>query len=207
MKTVLVAGTGSWKLGEAGDWYFPDSPFVKLLTEEGVEVKFDGNGIPRPFVWDTALAGVPFFTSTKEWAAAGASLAYFARPATNLIVHSHGLQVALFSLADWGLKADVMISVGSPVREDMMEVAKRARKNIGFWLHIHSDSSDRWQWYGELFDGGWKHWFPGGEPRIVRTHPLADVNDSVPGVGHSELLRDPSTFHFWKERGWLEKLK
>lgn len=208
MQPILVAGTGSWEDDGRIDWYCPGHAFGKFLTEQGVAPSYDGSGQERPsrpFVWSTGLAGVPFFTSKKTWAAGGAALKYFAVSQlrlggrqTSLIAHSHGLQVALFACAEQDLKVDVLISVGSPVREDMMPVAERAMRNIGYWLHLYSDGSDRWQWFGELFDG---------HLGIVRKHPLADQNDSVSKVGHSKLLRDPAQYHYWVERGWLDLLK
>jgi hypothetical protein len=106
--------------------------------------------------------------------------------------------VVLYACADHDLKVGTLISVGSPVRKDMMCVAKRARGNIGTWIHVHSDGSDRWQWFGELFDGHFG---------IVREHPLADRNDSVPGVGHGNLLRQPQHFHYWVDRKWVDPMK
>lgn len=73
-----------------------------------------------------------------------------------------------------------------------------ARANVRYWLHIHSDRSDRWQWLGTLFDG---------RLGIIRPAVLADRNDCIKNVGHSELLRNPQYFSLWLERGWLDLLK
>ncbi len=211
MPVILIAGTGSWKPGVT-DWFTPGSPFSKFLIANGVFPVFgertDASKY-RPFTWSTDLGGVGFGSNDlRVWEAAGENLYDYVVPPmvpeyqiagkdTNLIAHSHGLQVALFACAA-GLKVNTLISVGSPIREDMAATAKAARLNIKTWIHIHSDNSDRWQWFGELFDGHFG---------IVRESPLADKNDFVKGVGHSELLRDEKQFHFWIERGWLGSLK
>jgi hypothetical protein len=206
MRAILIAGTHSWNPdGIQPDWFQSGSPFSRFLDQQtNIRPVFgpDGN---RPFTWSTDLGGVGFGKGDlRVWEAAGVNLFDYIVPPlapavripssdTLLIAHSHGLQVALFALA-YGLKVTRLISVGSPIRKDMAETAKRARPNIGEWIHVHSDGSDKWQWFGEMFDGHFG---------IVREAPLADRNDFVPHVGHSELLRDPQHFHFWKEKGWI----
>jgi hypothetical protein len=97
-----------------------------------------------------------------------------------------------------GLKVDVLVSLFSPVRKDMEAVAKLARANVRQWVHVHTDWSDYIQILGGLFDGS---------VGFVRQHPLADVNINLPGVGHSNVLRDPSLFHHWEEQGLVDALK
>lgn len=206
MNPILVAGTDAWNDDATVAWYDPTSNFAEFLTTAGVGPLFAPG--PTPFVWSTRLGGVFGRGKLLEWDAAGVALKNFVIPPfhpelrepveqTAVIAHSHGLQVVLFACAK-GLKIDTLISVGSPVREDMMPTARLARANIRWWLHIHSDVSDRMQWLGELFDGHFG---------IVRAHPLADVNESVPHVGHSDLLNNPSDFHYWIDRGWIQKLQ
>jgi hypothetical protein len=196
MKTILVAGTDAWAETVAGRWYCPGSPYAAFLQAHAVEPVFGGDAAaPQPFIWSTDLDGLPFRRKHVQWSAGGAALAYFARTTPIAIVaHSHGLQVVLYACARYGLRIDRLISVSSPVRNDMAAVAAAARPNIGRWLHLHSDGSDRWQWFGELFDGHFG---------VVRAHPLADKNDAVPGVGHTGVLEDAANFHYWTERDWL----
>ena len=200
MRAVLVAGTHDWSDDHNG-WYSPGSPFSSLLRLKGIEPVFADE---RSFVWSTGLGGVGFGNSDLAvWEAAGINLlAYCVPPLCPqhriapdellVITHSHGLQVALFAFAH-GLKG-CLIDVSGPVRKDMEPVARLAAPNIAHWLHLHSDRSDRWQVLGSLFDGRFG---------VVRAHPMADRNDSIPGVGHSELLRDPVHYHHWLQRGWL----
>ena len=208
MKTILIAGTGSWDADDDIDWYCPTHPFVDYLIQQGVEPLFGANG--KPFIWSTNLSGVPFFTrrNKTDWSAGGAALAYFidARVKTpgetiNVIAHSHGLQIVLYACAYYGVRVRSLISVGSPIRKDMLTVSEKARPDITHWLHIHSDFSDKWQLLGQLFDGKLDVWLQ------QREHPLADSNDFVAGVGHSKLLRAPEHYHYWLDRGWLDSLK
>lgn len=205
MRAVLVAGTHEWDAGEPTGWHVPGSPFVQLLERQGIAPVFAEN---RPYIWSTGLGGVGIGKRDLAiWEAAGINLfAYCVPPLCPerripsddllIITHSHGLQVALFAFAH-GLRANYLVDVSGPVRKDMMSVAQRAQLNIRrHWTHIHSDHSDRWQWLGELFDG---------HLGIVREHPLADFNDGVPGVGHSDLLHHPAHFPLWLDRGWLPK--
>ncbi len=213
MNPILVAGTGSWKDDGSIDWYCPGHDFGKFLTAQGCAPSYDWDsrkglmGGAKPFVWSTDLSGVPFITRKNhtDWAAGGAALAYFTacrsqRPGsqTALIVHSHGLQVAAYAAAQHDLKINLLISMGSPIRKDMTEQYKALRLNTKYWLHVHSDGSDRWQWFGEMFDGHFG---------IVRESPFADKNDFVAKVGHSELLRDPAQYHYWVEHKWIDLLK
>lgn len=202
MQPVLVAGTNSWMDDGRCDWYCPGHPFALFLESHGCAPMFNG---PRPFVWTTDLAGIPFFTNRKEWSAGGAALAYFVmamnrapKAETAVIAHSHGLQVAAYAAAEYDLKIHTLVTVGSPIRKDMAKQYKALRLNTRYWLHVHSDCSDRWQWLGEMFDGHFG---------IVRDCVLADRNAYVRGVGHSELLRDPVQYHYWLKAGWLDQLK
>ncbi len=212
MRTILIPGTDAWDNDDRVEWYTSTSSFASMLLTYGIPVYF-GDG--RPFVWSTRLGGIwglDMWNSHERlatWSAAGINLFDYVVPVetrqasedvtksdVNLIVHSHALQVALFALAA-GLRVRTMISVGSPIRKDVAAATLGARANVDYWLHIHSDHSDSMQWLGEIGDG----WFG-----IIRKAPLADRNDSVKGVGHSLLLRDPANTHYWIERGWIDTL-
>ncbi len=198
---VAIAGTWGWKGGTPtpDSWWCADSAFSAFLLARG-----HAHLRPRaPFIWSTDLAGVPSWQfwkrpSCRDWEAAGYALGYYCDDLrVNLITHSHGLQVALWAAAN-GLKVGTLIDVCGPVREDMRSVAEQARPNIWHWLHIHSDRSDLTQIWGGLFDG---HAGP------VRAFDLAGVdNRAWPGVGHSRLLNDPTTFSVWDTEGWAEFL-
>lgn len=208
-KYVAVGGTWAWSGGKPKptDWYSSESEFAAFLRARGHEHMAPS----RPFIWTTELTGVlswRFWQSPKltTWEAGGHALyAYCDSPGCShddgqdicVITHSHGLQVALYAAA-LGLRIRTLIDVSGPVREDMHAIALDARKNIGNWLHIHSDSSDKIQVGGGLFDGHV------GVERKVRIPGV--INAEWPGVGHSRLLNEPALFPIWEEQLWLNYL-
>lgn len=211
---LLVAGTHAWgRTDERGEWWNACSPFGAFLQREG----FDIIGGARPFTWDTDLDGVGWlrrrpFKKHINWESAGVNLwAYLANPLVakvlqddyvaiadrNIIAHSHAMQVVAYACAA-GLKVNRLLTLASPVRDDMRDVYSAARPNIGRWLHVHSDASDRIQWMGTLFDGKFG---------VVRAQPLADINLQIPKVSHSKLLNDPEAFERWRSAGLLNFLR
>jgi hypothetical protein len=199
---VAGQGTHSWRGTPTGDWWEAGSPWLQHMTSLGwVPVSAQ-----RPFIWTTELGGTPF-SGHEDWDAAGCNLAAYLWPPLDehhryipisdryVIGHSHFVNVAVFACGKYGLKIAGLITVMSPVRGDMLGWAARARPNIGRWIHLHSDASDRMQWLGGLFDGRFG---------IVRQHPLADINISLPKAGHSKVLHDPAWFGGWAQ--WLAAL-
>lgn len=199
-----IAGTWAWRGSSAGQWYHPASPWSNFMVAHGFHTLTGPDG--RGFVWSTDVNGQQFWRRwfgrkphTTDWEAGGQNLLDWLVPPlapdrrqpptqTHLIAHSHGLQVVLFACAA-GLKVNNLISVGSPVREDLMAVGQLARRNISYWQHFHSDCSDRWQWLGEIGDG---------RVGVVRRHPLADLNHDLMSVGHSGILTNPDLFPAWR---------
>lgn len=202
---ILVAGTNGWNpRATQKAWCDPGSDFARFLEAEGFSVAFGAaaDGSPRPFVWSTDVGGVGFGDGDlKVWHAAGLNLYSYIIPPlypreriapadTKIIAHSHGLQVVLFACAA-GLKVDTLLSLGSPIREDMQATTSAARPNIRRWVHVHSDGSDWWQWLGALFDGN---------VGIVRAAARADENIAIPKVGHTDLLNKPEHQDIWRAR-------
>lgn len=218
-----VAGTHGWRGGQTGGWWRDGSPWLSELASRG----FEPYNSKRPFVWSTHLDGhtgvlrkwlgklIPWRKTQSRhlvWEAAGLSLyAYLVPPVwngaangidvppheTRVVAHSHALQVVAYACAE-GLKIDRLITVGSPVRADMMDIYAAARDNIGYWLHLHSDYSDLIQLAGSLGDG---------VLGIVRAHPWADENQRVRHVGHSGVLTNEDGIRMWHRFGWLEVLR
>lgn len=207
-----VAGTHGWRGDAKGRWWSDDGAFGLFLAAH----EFRHLGGPRPFVWTTDVNGhkpwrrwLGTGNPHLDWDCAGENLRNYVRPyrdATDqytplgdrrLIVHSHGLQPVLYACAKYDLKIHRLVSVMSPVRDDMMELAQDARRNIGGWMHLHTDSTDRWQLLGQVGDGAL---------RITRRHSCADFNVQVKGVGHTGLLEDPTLFKLWIDCGWLDFL-
>lgn len=106
-----------------------------------------------------------------------------------LIAHSHGGQVALLAVGKLGLPVAGVITVCTPVRRDVLDVAGPISQAP--WVHIYSDDADRWQWLGEWGDG---------VLRIARQMPAPAVNlDAAISHGHSGLLTTPEGIRTWPE--------
>lgn len=202
---VPIQGTNSWtdiplkRLTRAERlWWQSGSAFTNYLLESDLKILHP----EMPFIWDTDISGVFWTRGNRDWQAAGAALrSYFELAQTpmedrNIVAHSHGLQVVLYACGQ-GLQIRNLISVGGPVRVDMEEVAKVARLRIGYWLAI-SDPDDQIQREGEWFDGAFGY---------VSKNKYADVNDQIKGIAHSNVLYDPSFFHYWRDNNWPDFLK
>ena len=209
MTVLPIAGTWGWK-GDLRDyrseWWHPESPFMTFLAEQGVVHLCPTD----PFIWSTHVNGALFWAKNHtDWQAGGAALCYYLGSShygpdcttvkqRRIIAHSHAGQLVAYAAAFRQLQIDVLITVGSPVRADMLPIYRAARPQIRRWLHISSDWSDRMQWYGEWFDG---------RVGVARRQPFADVNDNLRQIGHSKILRDPACFEYWTTYGWIDWLK
>jgi hypothetical protein len=185
-KTILVAGTWGF---EDDDWFRGGSTFWTEALKQGVDLPKATN----PFEWCTGLEGL--HGENAHWIAGAHALLWYCmaygikRP--NIAAHSHGGQVAQISTL-FGLEINELITIATPVRDDVQKQVVRSR--IAHWRHIHTGVDDRMQILGEL--GG------GGNP-LKREMVLADENIDEPGQTHSGLL-DPA---LWTARGWWERLK
>lgn len=209
-RALLVQGTWGWGHSNDRQWWQAGSDFALFLNRWDIGLI----GGARPFIWSTSVDGIGWLFKRPTvkhltWQNAGYCLEQYIRPPLlaafddyiplaerNLVGHSHALQVIAYACAG-GLKINRLITLGSPIREDMADVYKAARPNIGAWLHVHSDGSDRIQWFGELFDG---------HLGIVRAAPLADRNVRIDKVSHSKLLNDAGEFYLWQTKGLLDFL-
>lgn len=183
---VVVPGTHA----RHDRWHQPGSPWSDVMRAMG----FAPAASPA-FVWSTDVNGWQFWrrwvgstSDHSDWDAAGANLYQYIVPPlapdrrlpparTHLIAHSHALQVVLYACAKYGLEVNTLTTIGSPIRKDVP-----GRTGIRFWQHVHSDGTDRMQWFGTVGDGSLG---------IVRPHPDADLNIEVKEAGHSGVLRDP----------------
>jgi hypothetical protein len=148
MKVALVAGTHGYRGLQAPDqWWWPTSPLAQMLEDEGHEIV----GLERPFVWTTNVNGIGGKVHHVDWRCGGESFYTYCVPPlcpdqrvrpTDLAVvcHSHGLQPVLYA-AEAGLKIECLISVSSPVRKDMADVARAARPNIKRWRRAISPTT------------------------------------------------------------------
>lgn len=193
---------GTWAIDEKQEaWWRVSGEFAKFAKRFGV------TQIPHlpPFIWSSDLNGFGYSllspkTKLTDWNAGGWALYYYlmhvAPHDRNLIVHSHGLQPLLFCCS-FGMRVNNVISVCSPIRNDMTFVADIARPNIANWLHIY-DSSDRTQWMGQIGDGKWFG---------ARKSPHADMNHHLKGINHSDVLKVGGKMDMWNTQGWFDFLR
>lgn len=197
---TAVAGTWAWRPDDPTRWWQPTSAFSQYLFANG----YDYVSRETAFVWSTDENGV-FDHKHSDWKAGGANLfAYLVPPRCpdrrvppaecNVIAHSHGGQVALYA-ASMGLKIDMLITVATPVRGDMVKVIEQARPNIRHWRHIHGSWKDYVQVLGSIGDGTWG---------IHREFTAANENILVRGCSHSEFLSSAAFYPRWVGE-WLPK--
>lgn len=194
--TTIVLVPGTW----GGQWADGASPFRLMLRAHEIRpTRFDG--------WTENVDGVPNILehgAHRDWIAGGAALGYFLRALPlddrNLICHSHAVNVALYELAQAKVPIRNLLTICSPVRDDMQATADAAVPHIlGRWRHVASTDWDLWQRLGELADGGW-HW------RQVRRWKQANENTLIPHIGHSKLLNKPALFPLWDSERLIDAL-
>jgi hypothetical protein len=200
---TAVGGTGSSHDG--GWWDHNNLPnrFVDYISQQGFQpAKFES------FIWSTDLDGIHpitylFGTKSKhsDWDAGGAALKYFLEDLPleqrNIISHSHGRQVVLYSTLH-GLQINNYIDISGPIRFDMGHVDVYARKNIRNFVHVYS-KWDYMQLLGSLFDS---------KVGFIDHCYLANLNIELPyKYGHSGIIYTPDYFPIWESRGILDQLK
>jgi len=206
---------GTWGFPKkTGDWWHGESELFQYLLRRGISPLRPSD----PFCWSGDVDGGlrwPWGSSRShaDWQAGGKALRWYLRDGRKranyvkvcdrrVVSHSHGLQCVLYACAE-GLRVDRLVSITAPIRADMADVARRARPNIGQWTHVHTDASERMQVYGALLDGVW------GTHRTAQwTHEgggitRADEQITIPGIGHSGLLREPFHFGWWESAGLI----
>jgi hypothetical protein len=199
--TVYIPVHGTWAIDEDEiAWWKETGPFSQFAKRHNI---IQHNYFP--FIWSSDLNGAWYnFLSQKlkhsDWIAGGWSLYYYLESVPvhnrNIIAHSHGLQVVLYC-AMFGMNINTLISVCSPIRNDMGEIAEMARPKIGKWLHIY-DKWDKTQFLGGFGDGRWLK---------SREATIADENFKVDKINHSEILKKDEKMHLWVQIGWFEYLR
>lgn len=197
--TRWIGVLGTWGAYRSNRWDL-ESPLTRFLERQGFAPARPG----RPFNgWTTNLDGVPVLANGNDWEAGAEAVTYYAESlpyeSLNFIVHSHAGQCLLIAAAN-GLKVRSLVMVGTPVRKDIeLSVAPAAVTNIGRCLHITDARWDVMGFAGAVFDGRWS---------LRRTFRVPGIESvQARGIGHSGLLTDPSTFHLWVARGWLDVLR
>lgn len=196
MRFVAVLGTHSWQPeDDPTRWWHPKSPWSQYMDTQGLR-----HAKPqRPFVWSGDLDGT-WIHRGNDWEVGAdwltdylGDLPYDWR---NVIAHSHGGQVAMLAAREVTMRSLIMI--GTPVRDEIEDIALESVANIGTCLHV-SDAS--WDWMGTLgavFDGRWS---------FRRTFDVSGIGTlQLKGIGHSGLLCEPEHFDKWKEHGLIDVL-
>lgn len=202
--TIYIPVHGTWAIDEGElAWWKAKSEFSQYARRFNMFQFASATG--HPFYWTSDLNGVSYNFLSKnqkktDWLSGGYALIYYLQNTLpherNIIAHSHGLQVVLFACAH-GLKINNLISVCSPIRDDMNLISTIARPNIKNWLHIY-DSSDRIQFLGQFGDG-----------RLFgsRTSKFADENQRLAGINHSDVLKVGAQMDLWSKYGWFDFLR
>lgn len=198
--TTLILVEGTW----GGQWARSRSAFSSFLRENGFNpIRFRG--------WSTNVSGVPNVlegSKHSDWIAGGYAFSYFLRDLnlafeeTNVLCHSHGLNPIIYAAARQNIRLRRLVSMSSPVRSDMQRPAIALAHRCEQWRHVHSHGGDMMQLFGELFDRhiGWtRDWRIPGATNVV--------NLTIPGIGHSNMLKDPKLFCYWKDYGLLDFLR
>ncbi len=191
--TIIIDGT--WGRKDESRWIGPESPFVISALDNGVKLV----DLSNPFDWSTLTDGTPMSGKKHNiWSSWGMALTWYAHMVApnepvNLLAHSHGGQVAAYAL-EYGLKVNSLVTVATPVRQDMLRHWDKGRENVNKWTHIHTGYGDWWQIFGEIGDGHFG---------IQRKMPAPAENIKVDGEDHTSLLRTT----LWHKRGWWNLLK
>src|SRR5262249_43965748 len=130
------------------------------------------------------------------WSAAGRSLKWYLEAkardqVVDVIAHSHGGAVLVYALLYGAVGIRNVITVSTPIRNDMIEHRAAATKRIrGRRLHFYCNE-DRVQAEGVLGDGQ-VHGLPGSGDmlNLTRTWCAPALNVEIPGNGHSRCLNE-----------------
>lgn len=209
---TAIRGTWGYRgLFDQNHWATHGSPVTQYLEGHGLRLLTDSRG--RGFTWTTALDGWQITrrifgkpTDISDWEVGAACLCdYYLPPSVDpmyhvpgskviVLAHSHGANPAIIAAA-LGLKINVLVTVSSPVRVDVLrKYGREARPNIGYHLHYWSDG-DRLQAAGGAGDG---HYGIIREYAFSEQHaPIYACNQNVRlprAADHSGLLHEPSWF-------------
>ena len=194
MKTYVPIH-GTWARRDhpdGGDWWQRDSPFAQAMREHGWQAANEAD----PYVWSGHIGGVSgwlhkWFSKAPDnmgdWIAAGHALRWYLRCYENrprvVIAHSHGMVPAL--RAALLLPIDILVTIGSPIRDDHRDLYRNSRENIGVHLHVYDEKFDLTGSLGSFGDSSLDWWW---NPNS-RRHPYA-TNLPLADIGHSGPLHD-----------------
>lgn len=199
--TRAFAVHGTWDFSEKA-WFRKGSTFYEFAKANNIFL----TGSPThdvPFEWSGDVNGAFGFkgrdTKHRDWRAGGMSFKYFIEQHPlinrNIIIHSHALQIVAYSEVD----LNNIITIGSPIRNDMELWYKNMLLRAKAWKHIYDKKWDRMGFLGQLFDG---KWFGSRRCDIVGVD-----NCEVANISHSKILRDETYMKMWVDNGWFDFLR
>ena len=207
---LIVPGT--WAAGRAlrsatdpPDYWEPGGSLVVYLSQHG----WDNVSTGRMY-WDGRLQGTPLgrlvYRRKLEgqmhigWTVGGECISHTLQtlatrpidpvdPAELIIVcHSHGLQPVAKGLADpLCPKVKGLLSVASPIRNDMQELYTLAAEKVERWEHCQMGSRDRLRWYGVIGSGRWQDAL-GGALGLTIGPEQATKRTQLKEYDHSEFI-------------------
>ena len=175
---TLVKGT------EHGEWADPGSPLrTQVLEPSGITIA------ARVEYWTGAL-----WAPKDDWRMGGdflaETLSRLELEERNLLVHSHGLNVAVHAAKQ--LPINRLTAIAGPLRPDLFDVYEQAAENTARWTDVRDTGFDKTAWLGQWF--GFGQWFrPGKLPRRANVLQI-----KIPGIGHSTLLYESRQFYLWE---------
>ena len=203
---IPVAGTWARSRQDAAAWYRCGSRFDNLMRRRGYDrVEQDGDpSRPDRGYWSGDVGGLlaqrlwPWSDPHEPWTKGAAELrrflharrAEFGGRGVALVAHSHGGQVVAYALAGLhvGTREAIgpiaIVTVDTPIRQDMASVYRQALAHGDHWTHCYSERGlgSMWRWLGNRFG--------------TRQLEGADRNLEVTG-GHSGILSDPVHMDRW----------
>lgn len=205
---VAVPGTWAWRERHEPDaWFQSTSAFAVAMREQGLTPLRP----ERPFMWTTRINGdglwrrwlAPIIPrswergDTKDWESAAPALVDYCELGNGpdvIIAHSHAGQVLALAAARYGLRCPLVVTVSTPVRDDLEREYFALRRAADTWRHLYDSKAD---WIAVLGGAG------DGHMGLTRAMPQAHENVGVRGVSHTGVLTDPKVLPKWGAEGWL----
>jgi hypothetical protein len=110
-------------------------------------------------------------------------------------LHSHALQVACYA----DIQVNNVVSIGSPIRSDMMQEYLKFKNHCRNWMHIRDSKFDLMGTLGQVGDG---KWFGTRECKVPGV-----VNHRLKGISHTRILNDIQHMLLWEKEGWFDFLR
>jgi hypothetical protein len=201
--TFIVPIHGTWSLNDQRPWWKLKSSFEIFCKRNNLFYKQVGG---EPFIWSGEIDGINWKSlfgigdKHDDWRTAGFALRHYLHRIRlenrNLILHSHAWQIYLYS----EMPVRNIITIGSPMRADMLELAKSARDKglYNYHCHVYDKKWDKIGFLGQIGDGkifGSRHC------------DTATENKALSKIGHSGILEKEDRMTHWNDSGLFDILR